>query len=265
MISGLFEVVEAYSLKGGLICALGDISDPNCECEGGITQLTLQYAGASDEPIIVTGKGKKNKKTGEVEAPIIFYEDGVNDIVTADGIFTINGFGKKGTLGSEIYIYVGDTLNTKIHTSCSQPIGPGLISGDFEVLEGYSREGGLLCDMETPPPSDDCACEGKVSELTLRYNGLATADIVVMRKIRKKDDPDEGVVFTGTVEPGAEFTFVGNDKKGTFGTEISIYVDDQLNTKIHTSCSQPIGPGLISGLFEVVEGYSRNGGLLCPL
>lgn len=34
---------------------------------------------------------------------------------------------------------------------------------------------------------------------------------------------------------------------------------------IHTSCSQPICPGMTRGAFVVVEGASRGGGLLCPL
>lgn len=44
---------------------------------------------------------------------------------------------------------MGGELNAKIHTSGSKPIGPGLVSGDFEVVEGYSRNGGKLCD-ESP-------------------------------------------------------------------------------------------------------------------
>ena len=58
---------------------------------------------------------------------------------------------------------------------------------------------------------------------------------------------------------------IGNDKKGTLGTEIKICVDGELNTKIHTSCSKPIGPGLVSGDFKVIEGYSKEGGKLPPL
>ena len=41
-----------------------------------------------------------------------------------------------------------DIENTKIHTSCSDPIGPGLISGDFTVIAGESKKGGELCPLE---------------------------------------------------------------------------------------------------------------------
>ena len=57
----------------------------------------------------------------------------------------------------------------------------------------------------------------------------------------------------------------GVDKKNTLGTEITIEINNIFHTKIHTSCSEPIGPGLVSGDFEVIYGESRNGGPLCPI
>ena len=118
---------------------------------------------------------------------------------------------------------------------------------------------GYVCPGADPPVDPDCSeCDGKVTELTLRYNGSSAGFVVVSQK-------REGVVFTGMVGAGSEFSFSGIDKKDTLGTEIRISVDGKLNTEIHTSCSVPIGPGLVSGDFEVVEGASRNGGPLCPL
>ena len=107
--------------------------------------------------------------------------------------------------------------------------------------------------------SDDNCCEGKVTELTLQYNGAANALVEV---VQKKDD---NTLFTNTVDPGEQFVLIGADKHGTLSSEISILVNGELNTKIHTSCSKPIGPGLVSGDFEVISGYSRNGGLLCEI
>lgn len=101
-------------------------------------------------------------------------------------------------------------------------------------------------------------CDGKVTMLTMQYNGSEEARVIVEQK-------KGGVVFDDIVQPGGQFTFSGTDKKDTLGTEISIFVDGSLNAKIHTSCSQPIGPGLVAGDFEVIEGYSRNGGLMCPV
>ncbi len=59
--------------------------------------------------------------------------------------------------------------------------------------------------------------------------------------------------------------FAGADGNGTFGSQITIYVDGVENTTIHTSCSQEIGPGFESGDFMVLAGASRHGGALCPL
>ncbi len=73
------------------------------------------------------------------------------------------------------------------------------------------------------------------------------------------------VAFSGEVLPNERFTFEGLDKKGTLSPKINIYVDEVLHTEVHTSCSVEVGPGYVSGDFEVIEGYSRNGGKLCPL
>jgi len=240
------------SLDAGLV---ENPQEPCGECLGKVTQLTLQYNGTAAAEVVVM---RKVGKRDDPEEGIVFM-----GMVEPGAQFTFDGNDKHGTLGTEITIYVNDVFNTKIHTSCSQPIGPGLISGDFEVIEGYSLYGGLLCPADVPPSGDECDCEGKVSQLTLQYNGTAAAEVVVIRKVGKKDN--DPLVFMGMVEPGAQFTFNGNDKNGTLGTEITIYVDDVLNTKIHTSCSQPIGPGLIRGDFEVIEGYSLKGGLLCQI
>ncbi len=109
-------------------------------------------------------------------------------------------------------------------------------------------------------PQQPCGkCEGKVTELTLKYLGhMNNAHIVVKQK------KNRAVVFNGVVQPGQTFSFMGS-YKGTLGTEISVYVNRHLNTKIHTSCSQPIGPGLVFGDFEVIAGESLRGGPLCPV
>ena len=77
-------------------------------------------------------------------------------------------------------------------------------------------------------------------------------------------------IFSQVVSPGEIFHFAGplsgnGGFFGTLGTTIKIFVDGVLNTKIHTSCSRPIGPGLISGDFMVVQGFSRDQGLLCSV
>lgn len=110
-------------------------------------------------------------------------------------------------------------------------------------------------------------CKGKVSRLTLRYDGAAPAEIIV----KGRRGPSKGeVLFSGVVQPGGSFEVVGPDTgnggfRGTVGTEIQIYVDGVKNTEIHTSCSVPIGPGQVSGDFTILAAASKHGGVLCPV
>ncbi len=106
-------------------------------------------------------------------------------------------------------------------------------------------------------PEEECGiCDGKITELTLRYLGAASADIVV--ETRKGS-----VIFSGSVAAGATFNFVGNDRHGTMGPEITVFVNGVEHVEIHTSCSQLLEIGMIFGDFEVIDGYSRNGGRIC--
>lgn len=256
--------------------------DPCGECRGKVTELTLQYAGSEPATVRVeqkgkksgrTGKGKKGKRGRRAAEPVVVFEDELD----AGESFAFAGLDEKGTLGTEISLYIDDQLNTRIHTSCSKPIYPGLISGLFEIVEGVSRNGGLLCPLDVEPPEDGCGCKGKVTELTLLYTGDSVDPIVVTGKGKKNKpqcdilngpviffEDDVHDIVTTTVD-GRVFTLHGYDKKGTLGTEISLYVGGDLNTKIHTSCSKPIGVGSIFGDFEIIEGSSKDGGPLCAI
>jgi len=243
LISGDFLVVEGLSKDGGQLCPL-----PEClECKGGVTELTLEYTGTSPADIVVyEGKDIKPDK-------VLFEKVNLNQ----NEAFTFSGAQKDGKMGKEISVWVDGELNTEIHTSCSKPIGPGLISGDFLVVEGLSKDGGQLC------PLPECLeCKGGVTELTLEYTGMSSANIMVYEG---KDPKPDKVLFANLVNPNEEFTFSGAQKDGKMGKEISVWVDGALNTEIHTSCSKSIGPGLISGDFLVVEGFSKDGGKICPL
>ena len=230
-------------------------------CDGKVTELTLQYLGSTTATVEVVAK--RGPTTDVVFSGVL----NPGDTFEIEGPQTGNG-GFIGTLGTEIRISVDGAENTTIHTSCSQPIGPGLVSGDFKVLAGASRHGGLLCPVDDPgDPTDDCGCEGKVSRLRLRYLGFSSADVAVVGQ----GGPNTETLFSGTVAPGGvfevnSFTTATPGFEGTVGTEIEIFVNGVLQTTIHTSCSQPVGPGLISGDFLVVDGFSRNfPGPLCPV
>lgn len=115
------------------------------------------------------------------------------------------------------------------------------------------------------PVVEDCGeCDGKITELSMRY--LGDTEVYVEVYMTKGNARHSRLIFEGNVGPNEEFSFVGNDKKGTMGPNISLYVDGELNVdNMHTSCSQPVYIGMIKGDFEVTDGQSRNGGQLCTM
>jgi len=108
-------------------------------------------------------------------------------------------------------------------------------------------------------------CEGKASHLTFRYQGASGVQVRVERKAGGSND----VLFDEFLEPDDVFSVFGPPGGGSFGgtlgTEITIYVDGVFHVQIHTSCSQPIGPGQVWGDFLILAGSSKEGGPFCPL
>ena len=119
------------------------------------------------------------------------------------------------------------------------------------------------CPVGTsPPPSDDCDCEGGVKELTLGYDGDAAATVTIYNS--KNADPDK-ILFSGTLSPGEEFTIRSSTlDERKFKSNISFYIDGAKDTELHTSCSEPIGSGQEVGGFTVVSGVDRMDNMLCP-
>ncbi len=211
---------------------------PKCNaCLGGVTQMTLKYNGTESAYITVMA-GKDT----------IF-----DELVGSGDTFTLIGQKADGKLGAEVKVIVNGT-ETKIHTSCSKPIGEGSVFGDFEVVKAFSKDGGRICPP--PPPGSCSACRGGVTQMTLKYNGTESAYIKV--KAGRK------VIFEGDVAPGGEFTLIGDKRDGKLGKEVKVTVNGT-ETKIHTSCSRPLGEGSVFGDFEVVEAFSKDGGRICPV
>ncbi len=151
-----------------------------------------------------------------------------------------------------------DILVDPNNTNCDNGNGDG---GNDGGDGGDGGNGDGNGDGNDDPCIRDCnTCDGKITELTLKYLGdEANATITVKQKNGGQ------IVFDEVVAPEEEFSFSGTDTKGTLTSEIIITINGSEETTIHTSCSQPIGPGLIAGEFEVVAGESRNGGPLCPV
>ena len=122
-------------------------------------------------------------------------------------------------------------------------------------------------DSDSDNANLTCGCKGKVSQLTLKYNGTTPTNVSVDRI-----DPFGTNLFPSTpILPGDVFTVNAADYgpkgfKGTLGIGISITKNGADPVEIHTSCSEPIGPGLVAGDFEVVSGTSKKlDKPLCPI
>ena len=121
---------------------------PDCECEGGLTQITVKYEGVeslSSNSGVVTNNG--------------------------GGTYTIDTTGDK--LEKDLEIYVGDS-KAEIHTSCSREILGVMYSGGITVV-GYIDTEGSVTSIETCPVApEECECKGGLIEVTFSYDGGAT-------------------------------------------------------------------------------------------
>lgn len=114
-------------------------TDADCgECDGQITELTLQYVGEESNPYVLV-KDKKNK---------VLFEGTVNGSET----FYFVGLNNKNKMGAKIKAYVNDDFNVELHTSCSVTFLAGMRFGDFLVVSGVSDNGGPLCSIEEEEP-----------------------------------------------------------------------------------------------------------------
>jgi hypothetical protein len=229
---------------------------------GKVNELTLSYLGTETDAFIEVYEGKDRR------ADKFLFSGTFNQFDT----FTFVGIKANGEMGNEISVWVDGVRNTKIHTSCSKPIGPGLISDDFEVVSGTSSGNGELCPVPPPPPPGSNWCDGaKAKALEVQYTGEdcsatnhnqdpskvecsgdpAFAPLVRILATDKANPNDNRakVWFDDEVVLGSTFWIDatnGGDTKLKAETHVFIF-DGQGNLlqtiEFHTSCSQPLGAG----------------------
>lgn len=214
---------------------------PPCEpCEGGLYKMVVRLSDPG-----ITERVKVDIKIG---ATIAF-----TDSVDPGGLIIIQ-YPDSSKLPNDLDFCINGTLKGSIHTSCSQPIGPGVDFGSFEIFRAYSIDTAPVC----PPGDGDCGeCEGGMKEITFQYNGpLSDPKIKIVGK-------KNGKLFEDNVDQGEQFTFTGINPGSRMDNEISIYINNNLHTTLHTSCSQPINAGMAVGDLTLVSGQSVKGGYLC--
>ena len=160
-------------------------------------------------------------------------------------------------------------VEERIHTHCTHGFGPGLVFGDFTVMEAVSEN-----------ETDECRAGRKPAILRLTYTGHGCADTShsqdpnrvtctgsvdgansVYVRASDKNDPDDDnakVWFEGWVSRGETFELHATDaeeeklKSDTYLHAFLAPGGTPIHTvKFHTSCSQPISLGDRFGSFRV--------------
>ncbi|NER14352.1 hypothetical protein GWK08_12940 [Leptobacterium flavescens] len=205
----------------------------------------------------------------------------------ASGTATVEYLMEDGFVLKETHLYIG---NSPYPTSKNgkETVAPGQypykhndlndLSRDSYTVEGLSGEiyliaHGVACEGEATDQGDDntdddgnggdtppddgeepvCAsCQGSVDSLKLQYLGQTAAEAVIIQQ------SNGAVVFQQTLQPFEEFEI-----SGSFGENIQIMIENQLNATFITDCSQVIGPGVPDGSFVIISGTSTEGGVLC--
>ena len=283
----------------------GRVCDENrclpCEDENDVKigGLRLKYLG--DDPVDLTVRATGGGAGGRGKGGTTIFDATVqpNEEFALNG--ADSGTNAPGWIGPNIYLDDGAGKSTKkasgvnIHTSCSVPLGPGDVYGDFEVVEVTTTDDELVCGTGTggdggdtpddePEPEPECAvCEDEkasLATLDIEYIGSDDATISVV----STKGNTSGELFVGTVSQGDVFTLDGKDvirggnngngngngnggngrPTNKLGPEVEISVDGEARpVVIHVSCSQPLAVGDVYGDFEIDAGTTTDGESLC--
>ena len=226
-------------------------------CEGGVLSLAMRYLGSSAAHV-------------QVVKDVLGSDAYFDGIVQPQGVFEFSGpIGPDGQeeLPKDISFFVDGVLNATVHTSCSQPIGAGLVFGDFRVLSSTSLDNGLIC-----PDSGNVDCtDGKPVKLLMQYTGedcdassnsqssavfFCSGDPAFADPVHIVASAGSSTLFDGVVALGG--TFAVEDGGSPLTADTTIHVFDLSGNLLqtvtfHTSCSEPLGEGDQFGSLLVVE------------
>ena len=116
-------------------------------CEGGVTKLVVKYIGSTPLTAGDVVAGQRLNPGGSAILPAQTSDVAGTTLYT----FAISSVGGQfsavanGRLANNFRLFINGTQIADVHTSCSQPIYPGMIiGGQFEIVEVYSAKGGLI-------------------------------------------------------------------------------------------------------------------------
>ena len=183
------------------------------------------------------------KKVGSTKKRGIFFNEHQCNEKNSDFLTVANASGNLNDPDYSKSIFVVFTTKNNIGDKCN--------------CKEYNHKHDKKCKHDDEEDDDCGKCSGGVTKLTLKYTGNSGYIKVVQK--------DGQVIFSGYVYNNTTFSFTGKGSGNKMGTEIKIYINNCYYKSIHTSCSQPIGPGLVVGNFTVVSGESYKGGDLCAI
>ena len=111
-----------------------ETAEPCVECDSSIVKLTFRYTGGSQQAPV---------RIETPEGDVIF-----DSTVQINEEFTVTGNASDGTFGSEIIVFVENEQIAILATDCSEPIGPGFLILDLDIVSGITQTGGQLCPVE---------------------------------------------------------------------------------------------------------------------
>ena len=179
-----------------------------CEpCTSRLSELTMEYVGTTAAQVAVY------VPSGNVEAAEQLYPtDGSDSIeLSPGGLFTVP---LPASGQPEAAFYVDGEKNAQLHTSCSDPIAPGIRVGDFSLVGARNADGVQLChDLECV----DCTHSSDVGGLLVRYTGEETEVRAYYRK-QGGQGPEsglQGLLFEGRLAADDEFFLEASSLEGS--------------------------------------------------
>ncbi len=191
-----------------------------CDCNDGMVSISLVYQGTTTAKIV--GYKKEN-----FEIPLEAYKN----VHPGDIVSFSSAYAGKLKLAGDTYLYVNDTTELVINTSCTEEI-QGETFGDFRVV-AYEDMEGYTCEEEAPI----CECYVGLESVVLQYNGLEYADAIVL-------NGNQGAllgVFMG-LNTGDVFSIHANDL-GLAYLEDFLHIEFAANAlfqQVETSCSNDL-------------------------
>jgi hypothetical protein len=257
------SAIEKYLPAGGSAEALSSSTNNPTKSEGVLSAQLLALQLAADfsrAGVLQTGLGNMVMQSGPLAGQ------------TVDAILA---------MANDVFGGNTSALPTGMSLSGLSSLLESIIMNYHEGSDGgmlACGDGTVTPPPPTDPPSDpppstgSGVCEGGVTKLVLKYIGSDSPNGVVRgRRTAPGNGPtmdaqvsgSTTVLYTFAIEAmGGVFDPVAG---GRLANEFTVFIGNTAVGGAHTSCSVPIYPGMkIGDLFEIVEVWTRGGGLMGP-